>query len=93
MAVAGDGGARQTERRPSSSETEEGGEEEEDGGSGFFPPSSPTTVTEADGAVLGSLRSILSPATAHAAAVAALMQRVRREARDVRMGEVGGWRR
>ena len=33
------------------------------------------------------------PATAQAAAVAALRQRVRSEEREVRTGEVGGWRR
>ena len=43
--------------------------------------------------VTGSLRSVLRPATAQAADVAALMQFVRSEVSDVRMwGELGGCR-
>lgn len=45
------------------------------------------------GPPLGVLRSDFSPATEQAAAVAALRQCVRREVREVRTEEVGGWRR
>ena len=57
------------------------------------PPTRPPPAATAAAAPVGVLRSDFRPATTQAAEVAALRQCVRSEVRDVRIEEVGGWRR